>query len=138
MNPDRCRQLFAASRVARLGTSGLDRPHLVPVVFALDGDRIVTAVDHKPKRTTRLQRLSNIRANPDVSLLADHYDEDWDRLWWVRADGQASIIESGREHAEAIDRLVDRYDQYRSFRPDGPVVVVDVSRWSGWEASAAE
>lgn len=107
-------------------------------MFALDGDRIVTAVDHKPKRTTRLQRLSNIRANPDVSLLADHYDEDWDRLWWVRADGQASIIESGREHAEAIDRLVDRYDQYRSFRPDGPVVVVDVSRWSGWEASAAE
>lgn len=137
MDPDRCRQLFATSRVARLGTSGLARPHLVPVVFAVDGDRIVTAVDHKPKRTRQLRRLANIDANPAVSLLVDHYEEDWDRLWWVRADGTASIIESGRERAEAIDLLVDRYEQYGTRRPDGPVVVVGVLRWVGWEASTS-
>lgn len=137
VDTDRCQQLFTKSRVARLGTVGAEGPHLVPVVFALAGDRIVTAVDHKPKRTRQLQRLANIRRNPAVSLLADHYEENWDRLWWARADGAASIIESGREHTEAIDLLVDRYEQYRTRRPDGPVVVVDVTRWSVWEASTA-
>src|SRR5260221_14749245 len=83
---------FAGSRSARLATVSADgRPHVVPIVFALDGDTLYFAVDSKPKRTTHLQRLKNIAANPAVSVLADHYDDDWTRLWGVRADGTAPV-----------------------------------------------
>lgn len=136
MNDSRLRDRFAGARVARLATVGPGgAPHIVPITFALVGDAIVHAVDHKPKRTRALRRLANIAANPAVSVLADHYGEDWGALWWVRADGRARIVEADdREGAAAIDALVARYDQYRQARPAGPVIVVDVERWSGWAA----
>lgn len=124
---------FADARVAVLATTGAQRPHLVPVVFAVAGDLIYTAVDHKPKRTRLLQRLSNIRSNPAVSLLVDEYDEDWSLLWWVRADGTAEIVEAS-EADDGLSRLEDKYPQYRGRRPQGPVIVVAVVRWSGWSA----
>src|SRR5258706_15176176 len=101
METEEARARFAASQVARLATVGADSlPHLVAVCFALDGDRIVTAIDHKPKRTTQLRRLRNIRANPNVCLLADYYDaDDWTALWWARADGTARILEPGAPDA---------------------------------------
>ncbi len=108
------------------------------MVFAVSGNQIVSVVDQKPKRTTRLQRLANIAANPAVTLLADHYDDDWDRLWWVRADGVASIVESGNPHTAAVDLLAVKYNQYRLQRPVGPVIAVSVTRWSGWKASPPE
>jgi len=109
----------------------------VPVAFALEGDTLYTAVDHKPKRTTRLRRLENVAANPRVSVLADHYDdEDWSALWWVRADGLASIVEPGDpEHARAIALLEARYHQYRQRPPTGPVIAVGASSWRGWRAA---
>ncbi len=138
MDAANCRSLFADSPVARLASVGSDGPHLVPVVFAVTGENIVTAVDHKPKTTTRLQRLVNIERDPRVSLLADHYDADWNRLWWVRADGSAAVLHSGPEFERALDRLCDRYAQYRSRRPGGPVIDVAVRRWTGWRAGPAE
>ncbi len=138
MHPDDVRARFATSHVARLATVGADGlPHLVPVCFAVAGDRIVTAVDHKPKRTGRLQRLSNIAANPGICLLVDAYDPaDWTALWWARADGAARIIEAGDPAAEGpIAALVERYPQYRAQRPAGPVIDIAVSRWSGWSAA---
>ena len=130
---------FAAARVARLATVGPDgAPHVVPITFAVAGATIVHAVDHKPKRTRALQRLVNIAAHPAVSVLADHYEDDWRALWWVRADGRARIVDADTaEGAAAVDALVARYAPYRETRPAGPVVVVDVERWSGWAASAA-
>jgi PPOX class probable F420-dependent enzyme len=128
------RERFASARVARLATSGPDGPHVVPIVFALDGDTLYHAVDHKPKRTTALKRLENLRADPRASLLADAYDEDWDRLWWARADGIARILEPGHEPAIAL--LCERYPQYRDRPPAGPVIAVDVTRWSDWTAAA--
>ncbi|MGI9647646.1 MAG: TIGR03668 family PPOX class F420-dependent oxidoreductase [Acidimicrobiia bacterium] len=135
MDADQCRELFSTQPVARLGTMGPDGPHLVPVVFATDGDRVVTAVDHKPKTTSRLRRLSNVAANPSVTLLVDHYSNDWTQLWWVRADGTASIHDSGDRHATAVELLVARYEQYRDRRPTGPVIDVSVTRWRGWKAA---
>lgn len=135
MEPDEARSRFAAARVARLATVAPDgRPHVVPVCFAVVGDRVVTAVDHKPKRTAQLQRLRNIAANPAVSLLADAYDEDWTTLWWARVDGAARELEAG--HPEAVAALVARYPQYADRPPAGPVIEVAVTRWSGWEATA--
>jgi PPOX class probable F420-dependent enzyme len=131
--PDQARGRFAAARVARLATvDQRGQPHLVPVTFAAIGDTVVIAVDHKPKRTTDLRRLRNIRGNPRVAVLADHYEDAWERLWWARADGTARILEEGEERAQALLRLGERYRQYRGRPPDGPVIAVDVTRWTGW------
>lgn len=129
------REAVVAARVARLATTRPDgRPHLVPITFTLDGDVLTTAVDHKPKTTTSLQRLENIRSNPAVSVLVDHYEEDWSQLWWVRLDGTAEILAGGTERQRAIQALVERYPAYRSTRPGGPVIRVTIERWTAWSA----
>ena len=128
---------FTAAPVARLATVTADgSPHLVPVVFARCGRRraIYTAVDGKPKSTQRLQRLANIAANPRVSLLVDQYDDDWTRLWWVRADGVASIHRDDAAAATGRILLRAKYPQYQSVSLDGPVIVIRVTRWAAWEA----
>ena len=136
MTPDEARSRFALARVARLATVGADgSPHLVPVTFAIDGDRIVTAVDAKPKREGPLRRLVNIRANPRVSLLVDVYDDDWGRLWWARADGAARIVEDEPGLGRALALLRERYPQYATVALIGPAVVVTVERWVGWSAA---
>ncbi|HEU4541894.1 MAG TPA: TIGR03668 family PPOX class F420-dependent oxidoreductase [Jiangellaceae bacterium] len=128
-----CRKRFAVARIARLATTGNDhQPHLVPVTFALTGDRITTAVDQKPKSTTNLRRLHNIAANPRVSLLVDHYTDDWSKLWWVRADGTASVhTDDTRRHA-VIRALAAKYAQYRDDPPQGPVIEILIHTWRGW------
>jgi PPOX class probable F420-dependent enzyme len=138
------RRQLASAAVARLATVGPEgRPHVVPVTFVLDSgsapgsgpgpaDRIYTAVDAKPKTTTRLQRLRNIAANPHVAVLADHYEPDWARLWWVRADGRASILDQPSDMAPALRLLAERYPQYREQLPGGPVICIQVERWTGW------
>lgn len=122
--------------VARLATAGPDgQPHLVPVTFAVDGDDIYTAVDAKPKSSRQLRRLRNIAGNPRVALLADHYEQDWDSLWWVRVDGHASILTEPAELARPLRLLAGRYPQYRASPPDGPVIHILAERWAGWAAS---
>jgi PPOX class probable F420-dependent enzyme len=137
VDPIPARERFAAATVARLATVGPDgHPHLVPITFALLGEaRLVTAVDHKPKRTTSLQRLANIDANPHVSVLVDHYEDDWNELWWARADGRARIVSVGQEpelRGGAVAALVRRYHQYADRAPAGDLIVIEVARFSGW------
>jgi PPOX class probable F420-dependent enzyme len=128
------RERFAQAKVLRLGTADADgRPHLVPATFAVVGDVVAIAVDHKPKRHANLKRLRNVEENPAVTLLVDHFEEDWDHLWWVRADGEARVIENELA-CELVDALVDKYEQYREHRPAGPVIRIQVNRWSGWSA----
>lgn len=135
MTPDEARARFAAERVARLATvDATGRPHLVPIAFVVGGDRIVTAIDAKPKAAGPLRRLENIAANPRVSLLVDHYHDDWRRLWWVRADGSARIAAEGPELESALALLRERYPQYRGAELIGPAIVVEVERWTGWAA----
>lgn len=129
-------QRFAAGPVARLATvTPQGHPHLVPVVFALDGNRVWMAVDAKPKTTRALQRLANLRQHPRVSLLVDHYEPDWSMLWWVRADGTARVVrtDTNEEH-QGIARLVAKYPQYQVDPPGGPVVVVELDTWRSWSA----
>jgi PPOX class probable F420-dependent enzyme len=128
------RDWFAGARVARLGTTGQDgQPHLVPVTFAVVGEEIAIAVDHKPKRTTALRRLRNIEENPGVALLADHYEDDWSQLWWVRVDGLAGIRDAA-DRPELVDALAAKYAQYRRQRPDEVLIAITAQRWSGWHA----
>jgi PPOX class probable F420-dependent enzyme len=134
---DQARALAAGARVARLGTlSNTGRVDLVPMTFALVDDVMYTAVDHKPKRTTELKRLENVRASPEVSVLVDEYDDhDWSTLWWVRLRGLARVVQEGPEYDQGIDALVAKYEQYRSTRPSGPAIVVELIRWQWWSAS---
>jgi PPOX class probable F420-dependent enzyme len=129
-------QRLAQSKVAHLATVGEDgRPHIVPFVFAIDSDTLYFAVDAKPKTTTNLKRLRNIAANPAVSVLVDHYEDDWSKLWWVRADGTARVIADPSEAEHAIELLVNRYAQYRASRPTGPVVAIHIDRLTGWSGA---
>ena len=122
--------------MARLGTAdGQGRPHVVVVTFAVDGDTIYTAVDQKPKSGNYLKRLRNVGENPWVTVLADRYSDDWDTLWWVRADGRAAILGDERSMAGPFRLLTERYWQYRKAPPTGPVLAVTVERWSGWAAA---
>jgi PPOX class probable F420-dependent enzyme len=156
LHADACRSRFAAARHAYLATADADGvPHLVPVTFALlsttaatsdgaDGtptdvgagtpsaDEVVVAIDHKPKSTRDLKRLRNLAENPRVTFLVDRYGDDWAQLWWVRADGVAAVEHEGEARAAALDALAARYPQYRERRPDGPLIRVRVTRWSGW------
>ena len=136
LTQENARQLLSGAQVARLATvTSAGRPHIVPVTFAVAGDYIYTAVDAKPKATANLQRLRNIRANPQVAVLADHYDDDWTALWWARADGRAAILADPATLAAPIILLAGRYPQYRDTRPAGPVIAITVERWTGWSAS---
>jgi PPOX class probable F420-dependent enzyme len=130
---DEARVRFATVPVVRLGTAdGQGRPHVVVVTFAVDGDTIYTAVDQKPKSGNTLKRLRNVGENPMVTMLADHYSDDWETLWWVRADGRATILADHRQMAAPLTLLANRYWQYRQAPPTGPVLVVTVERWTGW------
>lgn len=130
------RALVTAARVARLATAGPDgRPHLVPIVFALAGDVLYTCVDDKPKTTRRLRRLRNIEGNPHVTVLVDHYEEDWTHLWWVRLDGTATVHDPRSAVGTAgLDALAVKYAQYRAARPAGPVLRIADLRWRSWSA----
>jgi PPOX class probable F420-dependent enzyme len=134
--PSLLRGRVAEAQVARLATIDEDgRPHLVPIVFALEGETLYTAVDAKPKRSRTLQRIENARARPDVTVLVDRYDEDWESLWWVRVRGRARVLDEGEEAERALGLLAAKYEQYRDAAPGLPVLAIDVEEWRGWSAS---
>jgi PPOX class probable F420-dependent enzyme len=133
MEAGEMRKRVRDARVARLATVGADgRPHLVPICFVLEGDVLYSAVDEKPKRSQRLKRLENIRNRPEVAVLVDHYEEDWTRLWWVRLDGTASVLDEGPEREHALALLREKYEQYRAQPPTGPVIAVRIERRRAW------
>ncbi len=127
---------LGSARSATLGTLGRSgRPHLVPIVFAYEEGFIYTAVDQKPKSTLRLRRLINIEANPNVSVLVDHYENDWTRLWWVRLDGTAEVVRSGPSFRKGLALLAGKYNVYTREPPPGPVIQIRVDRIRSWSAS---
>jgi PPOX class probable F420-dependent enzyme len=137
MTPGEVRARFIAARVARLATADAHGvPHVVPITFAVEGDTIVSVVDAKPKRSARLRRIANLRANPRASLLVDHYAADWSELWWARADGTARIAADGSDLDRAAALLRARYPQYGRVELVGPAIIIEVERWSGWTASS--
>ena len=122
-----------SARVARLATIRPDgSPRVVPICFALEGDRLYTAVDEKPKRTRQLARLADIERDPRVEVVIDHYDDDWTQLWWVRLRGRASVIE---RDGRALELLSAKYPQYRERPPQGPFVLVEIEERTEWPAS---
>jgi PPOX class probable F420-dependent enzyme len=135
MDAQTMRRVVESAPVGHLGTVGTDGyPHVVPVCFALASDVIYSAVDHKPKRSTRLRRIANIEATRRACLLVDKYSNDWSQLWWVRIDGRARVVDDPSEARRAIAALMAKYEQYAERPPTGPVVAVEADQWSGWSA----
>jgi PPOX class probable F420-dependent enzyme len=129
---------FGSAPVAHLATASADgAPHLVPICFALLGDSLYFAIDEKPKLTRQLKRLRNVRENPRVSVVVDHYEDDWSRLWWVRADGVAREIADTPDVEIALAVLRAKYHQYAIDPPAGPFVRVEIQRWLAWNAAPA-
>ena len=127
------RQRVEAARVGHLATVRPDgRPHVVPCCFVLVDDTAYSAVDAKPKSTLLLQRLRNLAAHPEASLVIDHYEEDWTHLWWIRLDGSTRVLEPGPERDTAIDALTAKYSQYVEQPPPGAVIALDVETWRAW------
>ncbi len=87
-------QRASVGRLATVDAGGA--PHVIPICFVLLDGRVYSVIDEKPKRTTRLQRLRNLEANPRVALVIDRYSDDWSQLAWVMMRGLAEIIEAGR------------------------------------------
>ena len=130
------RERFENARVGRLAsTTSTGRPHLVPVVFALLGSTVWTAVDSKPKSTRSLRRLANIESNPQVSMIVDQYEDDWSALWWVRVDGDAKVVSVDTEDGrQALSALAAKYPQYAAQAPPGPLIRIAVRSWTSWSA----
>jgi PPOX class probable F420-dependent enzyme len=134
LSPEEARRRLAAARIGYLATVRADgRPHVVPLVFAVDGDDIYGIADPKPKRGPDLLRHRNIAVNPAVSLLVDEYEESWQRIWWVRADGSARVVDAGPERDRAIELLRAKYQQYATWTaPFGAAMVLNVDHITSW------
>lgn len=143
MDGDEALARLRSARVGRIATVRPDgRPHVVPFVFALveraGAVVLYWAVDAKRKRSRSLQRLRNLEARPVAEVVVDGYDEDWGRLWWVRATGAARVVADPGERESAVEALRAKYPQYREAALDGPVVAVRIDSVRGWrEGSAA-
>ena len=125
-----------SNRVAHLATADAKgEPHVIPVCFALSGDRCYIPIDEKPKRAGAgaLKRVRNILAQPRISLVADRYSEDWSRLGYVLLHGRAELLEIGQEHQQAVELLRERYAQYRTMALEArPVIAITVQRATSW------
>jgi PPOX class probable F420-dependent enzyme len=137
LEPARQRELLGAAPVGRLATLRPDgTPRLVPITYVLLDGVVCSAVDEvKPKRSSRLARLDDVRRDPRVGLVVDHYEADWARLWWVRVDGTAAVHEDGALRERALDALAAKYPPYAAARPAGPVLVITPTAWAGWTAA---
>ena len=130
------KQAINAQRVAHLASADPQAvPHLIPICFHYDGNRFYSVLDQKPKRTavTNLKRVRNILANPNVALVIDHWQEEWQGLWYVLVNGTADLLYEGPEHQQAIASLREKYPQYRTMDLDtNPIIRItptNIIRW---------
>ncbi len=131
----RVRAFLERQRVGRLATvDASGAPHVVPICYALlDDGCLYMAVDQKPKRTDRLQRMRNIEGDARFALVIDHYDDDWSRLAWVMVRGRGAAAPAGDRHDAAIEALRARYEQYRTMDLDGrPLLRLVPERVNSW------
>ncbi len=131
-------RLVRSARVAHLATGDArGQPHVIPICFVFDGNDFYSPIDEKPKRTApqKLKRIEVISQKPQVSLVIDHYDEDWRKLSYVLVSGKARVLLSGARHGKAVKLLRRKYSQYRKMRIDQlPMILIQPKRTTSWGA----
>ena len=129
-------RLLASARIGHLSTADTTgAAHVIPICYAFDGRSIYSVLDKKPKRAslTRLRRVKNILANPQVALVVDHYEEEWTRLWYILVTGHAELLLEGDEREEAIGKLREKYQQYRDMDIGlNPVIKITPGKVVSW------
>ena len=135
-------ELLSRTRVGRLATAdSTGQPHVIPIVFATDGQRLYTPLDNKPKRVApnQLKRVRNLLENPKLAFVVDHYEEDWTKLAWLLVKGTGRVVESGVEHAAGVRLLEKKYSQYGGMPlNDRPVIVITPSEITSWHSTSAD
>lgn len=136
MLSDRQLQFINSQPVARLATAdGSGVPHVVPVCFAVDSGTLYIQIDQKPKKsaTRPLKRIRNLEENPNVTVIVDHYDDDWSKLAWIMLRGTAEILSDGKEYRSAQQHLTSRYPQYQAMDLAGlAIIAVRIARVTQW------
>ncbi len=132
-------ELLNQTPVGHLATADANgRPHVIPFCFVCDGGIIYSVLDAKPKSADlkSLRRVRNILENPRVSVLIDHYEADWSRLWYLLVQGRAELLEPCPEQAAAVSLLRGKYQQYRRMDlEDSPVIKITPDRATGWSGA---
>jgi len=127
------------SRVGRFATvDNTGQPHVIPIVFATDGEKLYTPIDRKPKRVlpNQLKRVRNLSWNPKIAFVIDHYDEDWNQLAWLLVKGTGTIVEEGEAQSTGVRLLQQKYPQYeRMPLNDRPLIVITPSQITSWNAA---
>ena len=131
-------RFLRSARTGHLATADAKgRPQVVPVCFVFDGQAIYSVLDAKPKTTPlrQLRRVKNILANPQVALVVDHYEENWDKLQYILVSGDAELLESDEKWVVAIAMLREKYPQYQAMDLDqSPVIKITPVRYSPWSS----
>ena len=136
MITNQTRGFLDSHRVARFATADLGgQPHVVPICYAVSSNTVYFTIDEKPKRSMDkpLKRIRNLQQNPHVALVVDRYDEDWTRLGWVMVQGEAALLDSGKERAKAQRLLKARYPQLNGMQIKGlPVIAIRIKHVISW------
>ena len=107
----------------------------MPICFVLLENGVYTPIDEKPKTPDprSLARIRDIERRADVSFLVDRWDEDWDRLAWLRCDGHAGLSDDAAERTTAIAALRAKYAQYASHDLESrPLIRIVIERVRSW------
>jgi coenzyme F420-0:L-glutamate ligase/coenzyme F420-1:gamma-L-glutamate ligase len=130
--------LLSRTRVGRLATADSSgQPHVIPIVFAADGEKIYTPLDKKPKRMppNQLKRVRNLVENPRLAFVVDHYEEDWSKLAWMLVKGTGELVENGEAYEVGVRLLEEKYPQYKRMPlKNQPLIVItpfDITSWNG-------
>ena len=131
-------ELLRGERVGHLGLlDDQDRPRVLPVTFALTGNRLYSAVDEKPKRVPgqQLARIRYLRRRTYAALTVDHYDEDWSTLAWVQVLGTVEVLDDPSAQPNALAGLRAKYQPYHDLTPNGPLLQLTPTRALHWRAN---
>jgi nitroimidazol reductase NimA-like FMN-containing flavoprotein (pyridoxamine 5'-phosphate oxidase superfamily) len=90
--------------LCRLATASMEGvPHVVPVIYALDGEDVIVAVDYGTKK------LGNLRQNRNVALVVDEFKPNKGLM----IEGDCEILERGKEYLRLLQVLFDKFEYYR-------------------------
>ena len=124
--------------VAHLATADASgQAHVIPIVFAFDGQLLYTPIDEKPKSVDpeRLKRVRNLLENDQLAIVVDRYDADWTQLAWVLVKGTGEFVKEGEQRRTGIKLLKEKYPQYEDMPLEGrPLIVVTPHEVTSWGA----